>query len=229
MTRPSPAHAFAGLLLGALLLAPLAGCDSRRQSSTSSLSYRERIAKGETDALSELAGRGANALPDLILLMQDSNPSVVVNAVALVERLDKSTAAAAIPQLVGTLRIDGVRQRAEYALSAFGAAAVPELTKAIEGGDAVLATRAAGVMAKGIGKAGKPAIPGLTRLLETGSDEAKLHAIGALASIGSAAEPSVPAIQKIADTATGNLKTAALNAIKRIEDAKKPGQYTDSR
>ena len=160
----------------------------------------------------------------------DRDTSVVVNAVMLIERMGKDAAAPAIPALVQALKIDGARQRAEYAIRSFGDAAVDPLVKALDSGDAILVKRAAAVLAGGLGKAAKPAIPGLVRLLQTGDDTDKINAMGALASIGSAAEPTLPEIQKAGDASSNaEVKRAAKNATKRIEDAKKPGMLTESR
>lgn len=225
----------AGTLLGLVALVGLVlvttGCSDSTSSSgggsTANLSVKELIAKGD---MTTIGARGVGAKDELIVLLDDPDANIRVNAAGALGRL-KGDGASAIPAILKAMKHDAGRPNMTYAITDMGKDAVPYLVTAIGSSDPTLIRYGTQILGTGgYGKEAKDAVDPLTAILKSDADdEVKTHAVMALASIGTAATPSIPAIQAVAATATGTLKRQADGAIRRINDAHKPGQFTEKR
>lgn len=217
-------------LASALVL--LASCDSG--SSYDQGSYRDRLlGRLPERAMDELREKGAGAIPDLIILTQDPDPQVASTGIKLVGMIKpKESAEPAMPALVEAMAHpeEPVRNMAISELKAMQPVSVSYVLTAMNSGNAYIRRGALTVASKGLGPAAKPGIPQFEKLLQGGSDQEKVLAAMALASIGSPAMRSIPLLQRAAESVKGADQKKMINGcVKRLEKADQPGMYTDSR
>ncbi len=226
MRNPLPRLASLAILVGLAVLLPLSACSKSGSASNKSLS--QRIAEGDSSALGALRAKGAAAIPQLIELMKDPNPDVVVNAVMLVGMLGDA-GKPAVPTLIQAMKVPGVKGRAMDALASLRRVATPDMVTAFDSGDDALKKLIVESWSHGVGGEAKDAVPGLTKYLSTSDSDARVWAAMALANIGSAAKSALPALHAAAEAAPEKDKRMFAGVIKRIEDSDKPGMYSEHR
>ena len=203
---------FAALLL-------FAACGDSGPSLKDTAYWHAKLAKGDPDAIKELAAEGEAALPTLQTLLQDSNETVVQNAAMAMGELG-SAAAPAVPALLDAMgRYPGNAYIAQT-LEELKSAAVPAMVEVLEGSDPEMKRQVAKLVG-GVGTDGLPALPALIAILGGDDpDPAKLEAIGATAAISvKAVNGDALPVLKSMQAKGGELAIYAGRAIKRIEHA----------
>lgn len=185
----------------------------------SSASWQSRFAKGDSEAMKELAAKGPAALPILEQLLQDDSETVVQNAAMTMGDLGLA-AAPAVPALLEAMGRFPGNPFVAQTLKELKTEAVPAMVKVLQGSNTDLKREVAKIVGA-TGVAGEPAIPALISILEgSDPDPVKLEAIGAVAAISVkvANGDALPILKQIKSSG-GELATYAERAIRRVEHA----------
>lgn len=197
-------------------------------------SYRDRLlGRLPERAMSELREQGPAAIPELIALTTDPVPEVASKGILLITMIKPSSDATdAIPALMEAMKYPDkrVRDLAVGALKGMQPASIPYVLQGLSAGDKQVRRGSLEVASKGLGKGAKAGIPKFNSILSTGTDQEKVWAAFALASIGSPAMDSIPLIERAAEGITKkDWKHLVKGCAKRLKDSTKAGMYTDSR
>jgi len=210
-------HAWLAVAVAALLL--FAACGDGGPSLKDTAYWQAKFAKGDPDAIKNLAAEGAAALPTLEALLQDPDELVVQNAAMAMGELG-DVAAPAVPALLDAIgRYPGNPFLAQT-LEELKGAAVPAMIEVLQGNDPAMKKQMATILV-GVGEAGEIAIPALIAVIEGDDpDPVRLEAIGAVGAlsvkaVNGDALPTLKALQEQG----GELAIYAGRVIKRIEHA----------
>lgn len=197
----------------------LVACSDRQSGDGGATSWQARFAKGDGEAMKELAAKGPAALPILEQLLQDQSETVVQSAAMTMGDLGDA-AAPAVPALLDALgRFPGNPFLAQT-LNGLKAEAVPAMVEVLKGSNPDQKAAVAKVLAT-VGEDGAPALLVLIGLLEGSEpDKVKEQAIAAVAAISvkTVDGDGLPALKAL-EAKGGELGTYAHNAIRRIEHA----------
>jgi HEAT repeat protein len=172
------------------------------------------------DAGDALVRRGEAAVPALVRLLEDSDPTVRTNAAATLGRIGLP-ARAALPALKRLMREETVTTAREQMARTLGQVAsdqpetIDELIGYLETGDE--STRV--LAAEALGAAGQPAaraVPALMRALVDPSAQLRAEAAEALGSMGPAVRPAIPALLAALNDPDHEVQHSVAEALSRL-------------
>ena len=168
-------------------------------------------------ALSELGPEAAEALPALILALDDGDEQVWFHAVTAIARIGPQ-ALPAVPALLEDLAESGRKganpkwYRSAFALGSIGPVALSKLRPALKNPDFCIRSGAAKALGW-FGEKASPAIPNLVELLNDESENVRLHAAETLGKIGT---PAIPELRKCLQGTNRQLQLSALSAVQAM-------------
>jgi HEAT repeat protein len=158
-----------------------------------------RIRNGDGRVVPALAKRGAAAVPGLIAILKEGNVNAQMPAMEALGRIGPS-AKEAVPLLAEAMTEgtdDKLAAQAAQALGQIGAAAVPELVKVLEKGEAKRVVMAARAIVT-IGPDAKAAQPALVKHLKDAKEPlAEANFVDALVALGPGAKGAVPMLVEL--------------------------------
>jgi HEAT repeat protein len=153
-------------------------------------------------------------MPFLLSAVKKNPPELSADLYVLLRDLGPA-AKETVPALIEAMKEPGTHDEAVGVLSAIGAAAVPELKKALASKVFLLRAGAASALTE-IGPAAAPALPDVVKLLSDPDDELRFRGVDAVASIGPAARTAIPDLIKLTKDADPNIRLGACTALGHI-------------
>jgi HEAT repeat protein len=182
-----------------------------------------RIRKGDSRVVPALAKHGEKAVPGLIAILKEGNPSVQVPAMDALAQIGPA-AKEAVPLLAEAMTEgtdDKLASHAAQALGHIGAAAVPELVNVLEKGNAKRVVMAARAVAQ-VGPAAKAAQPALVKHLKDAKEPLEEAIfVDALVALGPAAKDAVPMLVTLAKAQKDPARIHVLVGLGKIGPAAK--------
>ncbi len=169
--------------------------------------------------LGNIGAETKTAVPQLIVLLKDSDVDVRVSAAYALRNIG-AEAKTALPQLVSLLKDSNanVRRSAASALGSIGAkakTALPQLVSLLKDSNANVRSSVASALGS-IGFEAKTAVPQLVPLLKDSDANVRISAAFALGSIGFEAKNAVPQLVFLLKDSEANVRDSAAFALDRI-------------
>ena len=178
-----------------------------------------RASQDAAQALGQMGSTAKDAIPDLIMLVGDSDPRVRSSSADALGRIGPGTKNA-VPKLAELLNDpnEDVRKAAAEGVGKIGRGAenaISDLIKLL--GDVSANVRTSGATALGqIGPGTKDAVPDLIKLLKDPDVHVRASAAWALGQIGRAAENAVPDLIRMLEDHSANVRASCADALGRI-------------
>ena len=183
------------------------------------------VRRRAAEALSSIGPKAKPALPELIILLKDPNPSVRAAAAEAVGKFE-GVGKEVVPSLVDVLDDPNpiVRINAINSLSSFGNdahSALPQLIDGLNDPDRAIRKTIINTLGR-LGKEAKPAAQGLSQLLQASDTDTSLAALIALGQIGSEATVAVPEVGKALTSEDAKIRTFAALTLGRMGESAEP-------
>ncbi len=183
------------------------------------------IRRRAAEALSAIGPKAKPALPELIILLKDPNPSVRAAAAEAVGKFE-GVGKEVVPSLIDVLddpnpivRINGINS-----LSSFGSdahSALPQLIEGLNDPDRVIRKTIINTLSR-LGKDAKPAAQALSKLIQGNDNDISVAALMALGQIGSEANVAVPDVGQALTNEDSKIRTWAAITLGRMGETAEP-------